>query len=107
MKHTPGPWEWDENFIVAPDPSGKHPDIYIAEIASEDEEGRVASDKEQTANARLIAAAPRMFQELQDSLRWLREHAKYMSNEVREGYTATCDGLEATIESIHPKKGTK
>jgi hypothetical protein len=55
----------------------------------------------------LIDAAPRMRQEMQEALRWLREHAGYMSNEVREGYTATCDGLEATIESIHPKKGTK
>jgi hypothetical protein len=56
--HTPGPWMHDWQFIVAPDPDGIHPDIYIAEIAESDEEGRVASLEQQEANKRLIAAAP-------------------------------------------------
>jgi hypothetical protein len=56
--HTPGPWESDWQFIVAPDPNGVHPDIYIAEIAETDEDGRVASPEQQEANACLIAAAP-------------------------------------------------
>src|SRR5438045_1558108 len=58
MRHTPGPWDHDRQFIVAPDPERVHPDIYIAEIVTEDEEGRLASLEQQDANARLIAAAP-------------------------------------------------
>jgi hypothetical protein len=27
-RHTPGPWSSDLDFIVAPDPDGRHPDIY-------------------------------------------------------------------------------
>ena len=41
-EHTPGDWDFDNGFIVAPDPAGKHPDIYIAEIATEDDEDRFA-----------------------------------------------------------------
>src|SRR5262249_7390808 len=54
--HTPGPWQLDWQFIVAPDPDGIHPDIYIAEIAEEDSDGRVVSPEQQRANGRLIAA---------------------------------------------------
>jgi hypothetical protein len=59
--HTPGPWQQDLHFIVAPDPDGIHPDIYIAEIAEEDSEGRIASPEQQEANGRLIVAAPALF----------------------------------------------
>ena len=33
IPYTPGPWDCDLDYIVAPDPNGRHPDIYIAEIA--------------------------------------------------------------------------
>jgi hypothetical protein len=33
-RYTPGPWDYDMDYIVAPDPDGRHPDIYIAEIAA-------------------------------------------------------------------------
>ena len=57
-KHTPGPWEHDGHFIIAPDPNGIHPDINIAEIVGADDEGRMATPEQQAANASLIAAAP-------------------------------------------------
>jgi hypothetical protein len=57
-EHTPGPWQQSWHFIVAPDPGGIHPDIYLAEIAGEDSEGRVTSPEQQEANGRLIVAAP-------------------------------------------------
>jgi hypothetical protein len=60
-EHTPGPWQQSWQFIVAPDPDGIHPDIYIAEIAEEDSDGRVASPDQQEANGRLIVAAPKLF----------------------------------------------
>lgn len=60
--YTPGPWEFDLHFIVAPDPAGLHPDIYIAEIPESDNEGRVASDEQQLANRQLIAAAPELLE---------------------------------------------
>lgn len=59
-RYTPGPWDYDMDFIVAPDPYGRHPDIYIAEIAHSDEEGRIASLEQQDTNRRLIAAAPEL-----------------------------------------------
>jgi hypothetical protein len=58
IKHTPGPWKQDWQFIVAPDPNGIHADIYIAEIAEEDCDGRIASPEQQAANGQVIAAAP-------------------------------------------------
>lgn len=57
-EHTPGPWQQDWQFIVAPDPSGIDHDLYIAEIAEEDSDGRIAPPEQQAANARLIVAGP-------------------------------------------------
>lgn len=79
-KHTPGPWDFDLPYIVAPYPTGKHPDLYIAEIVYADEDGRLPPDDEQDANGRLIAAAP----ELLDSLVELtHEIARKMPSERR------------------------
>jgi len=63
-RYTPGPWDYDMDYIVAPDPGGRHPDIYIAEIAHSDEEGRIASPEQQDANRRIIAAAPELLEAL-------------------------------------------
>ena len=71
---TPGPWDYDMDYIVAPDPNGLHPDIYIAEIAHSDEEGRIASPQQQDANRRLIAAAP----DFLDALYYLLEQTVEM-----------------------------
>jgi hypothetical protein len=62
VTHTPGSWEHDGQFIIAPDPNGIHSDIYIAEIVEADEEGRLAPTEQQVANARLIAAAPELLE---------------------------------------------
>jgi hypothetical protein len=60
--HTPGPWTQHWQFIVAPDPAGIHPDIYIAEIAESDDDGRIATPRQQKANGKLIAAAPELLE---------------------------------------------
>jgi hypothetical protein len=62
VAHTPGPWESSWQFIVAPDPNGIQPDIYIAEIVETDDEGRAAAPEQQRANAHLIAAAPELLE---------------------------------------------
>jgi hypothetical protein len=56
------------DYIVAPDPDGRHPDIYIAEIGHSDDEGRVASPEQQDANRHLIAAAPELLEALHSLL---------------------------------------
>jgi hypothetical protein len=72
IRHTPGPWDYDMDYIVAPDPDGRHPDIYVAEIAHSDDEGRIASPQQQDANRRLIAAAPELLEalEAQEMAEW-------------------------------------
>jgi hypothetical protein len=81
--YTPGPWDYDMDYIVAPDPGGRHPDIYIAEIAHADEEGRIASPEQQDANRRLIAAAP----ELLEALDYLLEQTVDMDLKYGVGLT--------------------
>ncbi len=76
-EHTPGPWRQDWHFIVAPDPAGIHPDIYIAEIADEDSEGRIASPEQQAANGRLIVAAPKLLEALR--------RAEFLMRRVSDG----------------------
>lgn len=68
-KHTSGPWyATDWGNIVTHDPTGRHEDIYIAEVCREDEEGRIVPLIEQQANIHLIAAAPDMLNALLDVL---------------------------------------
>jgi hypothetical protein len=56
---TPGLYRADGPFIVANDPNGNHPDIYLAEMVESDEEGRFVADIEtRWANAKLMAASP-------------------------------------------------
>lgn len=76
IEHTPGPWDYDMDYILAPDPNGRFPEIYIAEIAHIDDEGRIASPEQQDANRHLIAAAPAM-------LASLRAVLPYAENESR------------------------
>jgi hypothetical protein len=91
--HTPGPWSHEWQFIVAPDPTGVHPDIYIAEIAESDEDGRVASTEQQEANARLIAAAP----ELLDALAYFYNTIRDYPSSVRYPFTDAKDRARAAL----------
>ena len=87
--HTPDPWHNDGQFIVAPDPSGIHPDIYIAEIVETDDEGRLATPEQRIANADLLAAAPALLNAAQLVLdRWchgdLAEAVRMLDDAVAE-----------------------
>lgn len=66
LPFTPGPWSSDWRFIVAPDPLGRFPDVYIAELADSDDDGRLPPPDQFAGNARLIAAAPDLF----DAVAW-------------------------------------
>lgn len=58
-QHTPEPWDFvDGRFIVAGDPAGRFPEIYIAEVVIDDSEGRAAPEGQIEANGWLIATAP-------------------------------------------------
>jgi len=82
--YTPGPWRTDWSFIVAPDPKGVYPDIYIAEIAREDSEDadRVATPEQQEANARLLTAAP----ELLAALTYFFNVSHDLTSSTEKGY---------------------
>ena len=55
MKHTPGPWFKDGNFIRQADDSGLIAELYISPNQND---GR---NEALTANAKLMAAAPEMY----------------------------------------------
>ena len=90
--HTPGPWEHDWTYIVAPDPAGVHPDIYIAQLAEEDEEGRVAPEDQLAANGQLLAAAPELLAALDDVL-------FVLNPDDRDGGYFICEEAEPVIET--------
>jgi hypothetical protein len=87
-RHTPGPWSHDWQFIVAPDPAGIHPDIYIAEIAETDEDGRVATPEQQAANGCLLAASPRLLKALETAEQAIEEATDIMHYEYGQPVTA-------------------
>jgi len=115
--HTPGPWDYDMDYIVAPDPDGRHPDIYIAEIAHVDDEGRIASVEQQDANRRLIAAAPDLYcaadapdvDAAHDALSELLEDADAGNDEIRDAAIDLCCVLtrhhEARLAALAKAKG--
>lgn len=61
-KHTPGPW------LCHPSPV----DDSEYRVFNKDGDYLTLNDEEHTANARLIAAAPEMLEELKRQLDWLR-----------------------------------
>jgi hypothetical protein len=99
-QYKPGPWDYDMDYIVAPDPDGKHPDIYIAEVAHSDDEGRIASFEQQDANCRLIAAAPEMLAELVANERLLAEYVAWHHRHQKGCSVEWEDRLDATREII-------
>lgn len=107
LEHTPGPWDYDMDFIVAPDPTDAHPDIYIAEIVHADDEGRIASLKQQDANRRLIAAAPELHEAAEapevdsahDALSALLENPDAENDAIRAAAIDLCSVLVRHYEA--------
>jgi len=93
-EHTPGPWQQSWQFIVAPDPDGIHPDIYIAEIAEEDSEGRIASPGQQKANGRLILAAPALLAALKGIIDYAENEA-YSLEKLKDSPEAEAEAERA------------
>lgn len=92
--HTPGPWSYDTDHILAPDPDGIHPDIYIAEIAHEDQEGPIASAPQQDANRKLIAAAPALLTSIKHLLEVIDEQpVLILSLRYNHAIAATLDAI--------------
>jgi hypothetical protein len=85
--HTPEPWRYETDYsittIVASDPDGRHPDIYIAEIDGQDV-GRFTAREQHEANARRLCAAVNACQGIstealeQGVIRELREALDYL-----------------------------
>jgi hypothetical protein len=113
MRHTPGPWNYDMDYIVAPDLDGRHPDIYIAEIAHTDDEGRIASPQQQDANRCLIAAAPELLRALRNAhrlildmgriIRGLDDNHEWLEFWTQDGSYLCCDSRFDAIQSAIAK----
>ena len=93
-KHTPGPWEIEPREVFG---RGDRPGSAEIVVWDEDGEGSMIivrdldfDDAESQANARLIAQAPTMLQDLTDAAAQLRE----LGGEVNAALAAR---LEATI----------
>ncbi|WP_312139951.1 hypothetical protein [Stutzerimonas nitrititolerans] len=91
--HTPGPWSIDkeERWIIH-EPDGKSGTLVVPEIYLDDDEA--------IANARLIAAAPDLYQ-----------HAEALLADVMKRYGITADGLtcphmRGLAEAIDKARGT-
>lgn len=97
VRHTPGPWNDNGQFIVAPDPNGVHPDIYIAEIVQQDEEGRLASPEQRQANGNLIALAPEMYEELQTLRQCCLEALNGDWDRSDNGFIAMHESIDALL----------
>jgi hypothetical protein len=97
-QHTPGDWKFTDRYIVASDPTGKHLDIYIAELAIDDDDDRVAPDEHIEPNGTLPAAAPKLLKALEDTFTILDRISDALHYEGGEPVTA----LEARdIEIIY------
>lgn len=84
MRYTPGPWhvhtisKTDGEFLIYTGDVGSAPDAHDAAVATvagglgwNDTDGRCM---ESEANARLIAAAPKLLAALRDCLSWLTSY---------------------------------
>lgn len=95
-KHSRGDWSSDGPYIVCMPPNRKH-DIYLAEIVDGDELGRFEKDSDKrSANAQLMAAAPRLLAAL-NAVAWHLDarliakpdvHAQESLDEAREAIEA-------------------
>lgn len=76
-KHTPGPWQWfeteDGRARVNPASGG----MVIAELAT-----RNPFDQEQRGNARLISAAPELYEALEECEDMLRRVGCYVTADI-------------------------
>lgn len=83
-KHTPGPWQWfateDGRARVNPVSGG----LVIAECST-----RNPFDAEQSANARLIATSP----ELYEAAMQVVEHMEWSTPQAKAAYDALCAAL--------------
>ncbi len=102
-QHTPGHWAYDMDFIVAPDPNGRHPDIYIAEIAHADDEGRIASPEQQDANRKLIAAAPELLAALQETTELLSACMRNAERLVQREFAAKIGTMRSVNKTVIAK----
>ena len=69
-KHTPGPWALDDESIYAPDGEGWK---QVAEIPNWRTNPGEVLTPEDNANARLIAAAPKMLAALEKAAEFIRD----------------------------------
>jgi hypothetical protein len=103
MRHTPGPWHYDQQWIVGPDVTGVHPDIYIAEIVIADELGRCADHETQNANGQVLAAAPELLAACQLALQlirdtWIEDHGNRAVGAAWEALAAAIAAAESQGE---------
>lgn len=91
MSHTPGPWRVDEDGFVwgcCPGPAFmKTAHFLVAEVRGWGYlQYRADGEQVQAANARLIAAAPELYEELREILDYAREvYAQFGGDDEKRG----------------------
>lgn len=94
-KHTPGPWKYDfqsvdREWAIVTNPYG----LIVA---------NVNADSRQTANARLIAAAPDLLEALEQIMPSIEDNDSITASQIRHVYA---DALNAARAAIAKAKGT-
>ena len=99
-KHTPGPWKEDAWVGTDPydDPDG--PFVEVGNVRWSPNKVDVPAAIEQTANARLIAAAPELLEALE---KVIREYTKSLYNSDRALYLGRA--VNAAEKAIAKAKG--
>ena len=108
--HTPEPWRMDWHFIVAPDPHGTYPDIYIGEIANGRRivaavnacRGIPTKALEQDSVHRLIAMLAEATEEMEEWLIGAPQHRDDPTQEAVNAWRA----LLATVKGDRPERET-
>lgn len=108
-RHTPGPWEIkgtvkDNIVAIRRNGAGKPTGYTFVATTPVLSQNAPLYDEERRANARLIAAAPKLLEQLQELLKAYREAVKLWDPNTDDAFTV--NARKAIAEAISEKEET-